>query len=181
MQSKLTFLLFLLFASQCQPYESSTTKQAEGAIQDTLFQFTESTDVSVAMYENGIRFLTIKSPYAKSQQESASNYTKFSGNVKIQLYDSLKTVVSEVTCATATFDTIQQTFEFIGKVRVVSKNERFLSTEKLTWFRNDRHIETDAYVEIFTPDDSLYGYGLISNEALDAYQIRRVTGNIIIE
>lgn len=181
MRTILSFLLLLVFIAQCQPYESSTSKQAEGAIQDTLFRFTESTDVSVSMFENGNRFLSIKSPFAKSHQESASNYTTFSGNVKIELFDSLKAVVSQVTCATATFDTIQQTFEFIGKVRVVSQNERFLSTEKLTWFRNDRHIETDAYVEIFTPEDSLYGYGLISNEALDAYQIKRVTGNILIE
>jgi LPS export ABC transporter protein LptC len=174
-------LFILMTGNRCQPYEETTHKQSKGALEDSLFRFTESVDVDVAMYENGRRFVMIQSPFAKSHQSNGNNYTTFSGGVLIQLMDSLNLVQSEVQCSTATYDVDQQTFDFIGAVRVESENNRLLLTEKLLWFREDRHIETESFVSIFTERDTLYGYGLHSDESLQNYEIKKVSGNIIIE
>lgn len=171
----------LMMTNQCQPYEETAQKQSKGALEDSLFRFTESVDVDVAMYENGRRFVMIQSPFAKSHQSNGNNYTTFSGGVLIQLMDSLNTVQSEVQCSTATYNAVQQTFDFMGAVRVESENSRLLLTEKLLWFREDRHIETESFVSIFTERDTLFGYGLYSDESLRNYEIKKVSGKIIIE
>ncbi|TNE74122.1 hypothetical protein EP331_02645 [bacterium] len=174
-------LLFLGVFTACQPYEETAQKQTKGALEDSLFRFTESSDVDVSMMEKGNRFLSIRSPFAKSYQSNGNNFTTFSGGVSIQLFDSLQMIQSQVICSTATYNTVTNIFDFVGDVRVTSTENRKLFTEKLLWFREDRHIETMAFVSIFTEKDTLYGYGLHGDESLENYEITKVSGKITLD
>ena len=183
MRKNASLILLPLFSLllACQPYENTTEQQVKGAIQDSLFRFTESTDLHVAMYDDGKQFLEISSNKAKTQQDNYSNFTVFTGNVSIILYDSTNTQVSKVTCTQATYDNLLETFTFRGAVKVISNEDKRLITEQLLWYREDRHIETESYVEIYTIDDSIFGYGLKSDEQLLNYNITDVSGKITIE
>lgn len=174
------FWLTLLLYS-CKPYEETKQQQVEGAKQDSLFRFTESTDVNLSMFEDGYRFLWIASNYAKNHQSSSENYTIFTGDVRISLFDSLLVEKSAVFCSTATYNNVDNTFRFYGGVTVQSDNQKELLTEELVWFRETRKVETDSYVRIYTKEDTVYGFGLISDEALESYKIKQVSGSVLIK
>jgi LPS export ABC transporter protein LptC len=165
----------------CQPYEETKHLQASGAIQDSLFRYTESEGVHISMFEKGYRYLEISSNFAKTHQSSSENFTIFSGNVNINLFDSLLALKSAVVCSTATYNNITNTFSFLGAVSVLSETNKQLFTEQLRWFRDTRAIESDAFVKIYTEKDTIYGFGLVSDEALESYRIKQVSGNITIE
>ena len=177
----LFFLIGVLVNMACQPYEETKHLQASGAIQDSLFRYTESEGVHISMFEKGYRYLEISSNFAKTHQSSSENFTIFTGEVKINLYDSLLTLKSAVVCSTATYNNIANTFSFLGAVSVLSESNKQLLTEQLRWFRDTRGIESDAFVKIYTEKDTIYGFGLVSDEALESYQIKEVSGNITIE
>jgi LPS export ABC transporter protein LptC len=171
---------FVIITS-CQPYEETKHLQASGAIQDSLFRYTESEGVHLSMFEKGYRYLEISSNFARTHQSSAENYTVFTGDVRINLFDSLHTPKSAVVCSTATYNNIANTFTFLGAVSVISENDKQLLTEQLVWFKETRAIESEAFVKIYTEKDTLYGFGLISDEALEAYKIKQVSGHITFE
>ncbi len=175
------FIGSILINLACQPYEETKHLQASGAIQDSLFRYTESEGVHISMFEKGYRYLEISSNFAKTHQSSSENFTIFSGEVKINLYDSLLTMKSSVICSTATYNNISNTFSFLGAVSVLSESNKELQTEQLRWFRDSRGIESDAFVKIYTEKDTIYGFGLVSDEALASYRIKQVSGNITIE
>jgi LPS export ABC transporter protein LptC len=171
----------ILLNWSCQPYEETKHLQASGAIQDSLFRYTESEGVHISMFEKGYRYLEISSNFAKTHQSSSENFTIFSGNVNINLFDSLLALKSAVVCSTATYNNITNTFSFLGAVSVLSETNKQLFTEQLRWFRDTRAIESDAFVKIYTEKDTIYGFGLVSDEALESYRIKQVSGNITIE
>jgi LPS export ABC transporter protein LptC len=174
-------LFGILLNWSCQPYEETKHLQASGAIQDSLFRYTESEGVHISMFEKGYRYLEISSNFAKTHQSSSENFTIFSGNVNINLFDSLLALKSAVVCSTATYNNITNTFSFLGAVSVLSETNKQLFTEQLRWFRDTRAIESDAFVKIYTEKDTIYGFGLVSDEALESYRIKQVSGNITIE
>jgi LPS export ABC transporter protein LptC len=174
-------ILLGLFATSCTPYEEIKQLQVEGAQQDSLFRFTESTNINLSMFERGYRFLNITSAKAKTHQSNSENYTIFSGNVHISLYDSLFQKKSMVYCSTATYNNAENTFRFYGDVHVESENKKQLLTEELTWYRLTRKVETESYVRIYAEDDTVYGFGLVSDEALESYRIKRVSGSVFLK
>ena len=106
-------LFGILLNWSCQPYEETKHLQASGAIQDSLFRYTESEGVHISMFEKGYRYLEISSNFAKTHQSSSENFTIFSGNVNINLFDSLLALKSAVVCSTATYNNITNTSNYI--------------------------------------------------------------------
>ena len=119
-------LFGILLNWSCQPYEETKHLQASGAIQDSLFRYTESEGVHISMFEKGYRYLEISSNFAKTHQSSSENFTIFSGNVNINLFDSLLALKSAVVCSTATYNNITNTFSFLGAVSVLSETNKQL-------------------------------------------------------
>lgn len=72
-------------------------------------------------------------------------------------------------------------FEAFGKVVVVTREDKRLESEFLTWEESDRTIRTDRFVNITTPAEHVAGYGLVADENLDTYQIGRFTAQVTLD
>lgn len=72
---------------------------------------------------------------------------------------------------------------YIAKGNVVVNNLRTrekLETEELFWNRSKAQIYTEKFVKITTPDQVLMGQGLIANQDLTLYSIKKPTGTLQI-
>lgn len=65
-------------------------------------------------------------------------------------------------------------------VVVVNIKGEQLNTEKLTWDGKRRKIYTDAFVKITTADQVIMGNGLESDETFTNYEIKDITGTIML-
>lgn len=65
-------------------------------------------------------------------------------------------------------------------VVVVNIKGEQLNTEKLIWDGKRRKIYTDAFVKITTADQVLMGNGLESDETFTEYEIKDITGTIML-
>jgi len=75
----------------------------------------------------------------------------------------------------------EQKMEARNDVVVVNIKGEKLNTEKLIWDGIRRKIYTDAFVKITTDDQILMGNGLESDETFSEYEIKNLTGTILLK
>jgi LPS export ABC transporter protein LptC len=73
-------------------------------------------------------------------------------------------------------------YKAYGNVVVVNlEQKQTLYTDQLNWDQNKREIFTDKNIKIVTPQELLYGVGLVSNDEFSRYRITKPTGVFSIE
>jgi len=109
-------------------------------------------------------------------------YLEFPRGFKIYIFDSVRRVGSTITGNRGIRKELARTMEAWGNVivRNEKKNEQ-LTTEHLFWDENKHRIWSDVKVKITTPDKTLFGDKMESNEAFTDYSIVNVTGQITVK
>lgn len=109
---------------------------------------------------------------------SSRNETILDGGITLDFYDQNGFHTSVLTSDRGRVDDITQDLYAIGNVVARSDSDVVLKTEELKWVNSRRKIVTDKYVEITSPTEEIYGYGLESDQSLKDYVIFRVSGKI---
>lgn len=178
----ITFILLIsiFFFSSCSlsEYDRQAVQQA---LADSTDHTSETWDVTMDLMEDGIRFIQIISPYALTTESKEETTTILHGPVHIEIRDTTGTLETSVSAGKATYFSRKSEFHLMGDVVVNAHGKRTLRTNSLTWFQFRREIETDDFVTIITPQDSINGQGLKGDDRLDTYIIDKVTGTFTIE
>jgi LPS export ABC transporter protein LptC len=116
------------------------------------------------------------------QYGGESPYLEFPRGFKVYIFDSVRRVSSTITGNRGIRRELAHTMEAWGNVivRNEKKNEQ-LNTEHLIWDENKRRIWSDVKVKITTPDKTLFGDRMESNEAFTNYSILNVTGQMTVK
>lgn len=109
---------------------------------------------------------------------SSRSETILDGGITVDFYDQNGFHTSVLTSDRGRVDDITQDLFAIGNVVARSDSGVVLKTEELKWINSRRKIVTDKYVEITSPTEQIYGYGLESDQSLKDYVIFRVSGKI---
>ncbi len=109
---------------------------------------------------------------------SSRSETILDGGITVDFYDQNGFHTSVLTSDRGRVDNITQDLFAIGNVIARSDSGVVLKTEELRWVNSRRKIVTDKYVEITSPTEQIYGYGLESDQSLKDYVIFRVSGKI---
>lgn len=72
-------------------------------------------------------------------------------------------------------------FEARDSVTVVTSTGRQLSTEFLIWHEDTRRVVAPGFVSIKSDTEDIRGYGFESDEQLERFTLRRVTGQLYLE
>ncbi len=107
--------------------------------------------------------------------------TIFSKGVFVEFYDDSNRVNSSLKADYAERRDKEQIMVAKKDVVVVNIKGEQLNTEKLTWDGKRRKIYTDAFVKITTADQVIMGNGLESDETFTEYEIKDITGTIMLE
>lgn len=111
-----------------------------------------------------------------------SPYLEFPRGFMIYIFDSVRRVSSTIAGNRGIRREVAHILEAWGNVivRNEKKNEQ-LNTEHLIWDENKHRIWSDVKVKITTPDKTLFGDRMESNEAFTNYSILNVTGQMTVK
>lgn len=165
----------------CGGLSEHDRRAIEQALSDSTHYATETWNVTMDIMQDQRRFIRITSPFATTIETPEGGETTLKGPLLIHVRDSLGAVETEVTAMMARYQNRRGEFFLQGDVVVTTLDEQVLKTEELTWFQQERSIQTDAFVTIVTPRDSITGHGLRGDDRLQEYVIERVTGRFTID
>ena len=105
------------------------------------------------------------------------NETILDSGVFVRFYNDRGRQTGTLKSDIVTIDDITKDMVAVGNVLVISDSSNTkLETSELKWRQNDKKIYTDAKVKITSPNETIEGIGLVSNEDLSNYRIYKVTG-----
>lgn len=137
-------------------------------------------NVHVRQSERGKITLELTAPKMISFQNRDA-YTEFPDGLRIIFYDSVSKPKSELTANYGVSWENKHTMEAKGNVvvRNFQKNEQ-LNTESLLYDRGAKKVSTEEFVKITTPDRTILGKGMESDELFSNWVIKNVTGTIYV-
>lgn len=155
---------------------------------NSVEEIKEITDLPTGAAETGKGIELIYSDSAKikfkltagrlERKDSEAPITEFFDGVKIIFYDEDMKPESEIQAEYAIHYEKEEKMVAKNNVVVINIKGEKLNTEELTWEQQKHLVYTDVFVKITTPDETLYGDGLESNEDFTRYKIKKIKGTI---
>jgi LPS export ABC transporter protein LptC len=174
-------LAALLWAGACTDLSDYDSEQVRSTLHDTLLTSTESWDVQMVLMQQERARIMIEGSYAVSYQSKDRQETHIEGPVYVQLFDTTGNVETEAWSKRAVYLEQKNEFELYDSVRVLTKTERELYTDFLTWSQRTDLITSPRYVTIITPTDSISGRGFEGFTDLSEYTIEEPRGRMIVD
>jgi LPS export ABC transporter protein LptC len=168
-----SLLLVIAFASSC-----SDEEDARKVIQKPSFATETGEGVTVTYTDSGVVKAKIKSPLMQHFSMSQKPYTLMPKGVEGTFFDSNKDASSFVFAGIGIYYETEKYLVMKENVKLINVKGDTLSTEYLVWDEVKEKIYTDKFVKITTPDQLIYGDGLVSNQNFTEYRITNVKGNI---
>jgi LPS export ABC transporter protein LptC len=107
---------------------------------------------------------------------SDKQYTLLEDSIKVDFYDDYGRHTSTLTALRGKIDDRTHDMEAYDRVVIVSDSGTVLRTEKILWVNQTKHVKSDQYVTITSPNEQIQGYGFDSDQNLKNYTIFKVTG-----
>ena len=131
--------------------------------------------------ENGRMKMELTAPKMISFQRNDA-YTEFPNGLKVIFYDSLRQPESELTANYGISWDNKRLLQARGNVVVKNfKKREELTTETLNWDQNIKKVSTTDFVKITTPDKTILGKGMESNELFNNWKILNGSGVIYVD
>jgi LPS export ABC transporter protein LptC len=132
-------------------------------------------DVKVLYSEEAKIKVIIQSPVMNRYIEE-KKYLEMPEGMDVVFYDSLDNPKSTLTANYAISYEDEHKMEAKNDVVVVNEKGEKLNTEHLVWDQNKRKIYSDEFVKITSPDRIIFGQGMESDEKMDNWKIKKVSG-----
>ena len=171
-------ILFLI--TSCGGVSEHDRAAIQQALVDSSYHNSETWGVTMDLMEDGIRFVSIQSPYAITTENKDESTTILYGPVYIEVRDKEGNPETYVSSGRAVYWSRTSEFYLDGNVVVDAPGNQKLTTQALTWYQFNREIEAEGLVTIVTPTDSIVGTGLVGDDRLESYTIGKVSGTFTI-
>jgi len=163
-------VLFIIFFT-CQ----NSSKNSEEKRENLEFPDQEGWNSTMTSTKDGILSAVIR--YGHMQRFKKRKVVEFDGGIEIDFYDEKGNHTSKLTSDEGKLNEGTNDIEAIKNVVVVSDSGINLKTEQIWWDNSVEKVVTDKFVTITTnKNDTLYGYGFESDQHLDNWSIRKVSG-----
>ena len=176
------FTALLGFAlAGCTDLSDYDLERVSDAISDSLLSVTETRNLQMDLIEDGLRIVSVTSPFAMTFSREGRSETELKDSVHVAVMDSTGAVETSVISRSARYLSKSSEFHFMDDVLVQTRDGRTLRTDYLEWSQRYRTIYSPDFVIIVTRDDSITGYGLEGTDDLVNYQLTRVTGEFKLD
>jgi LPS export ABC transporter protein LptC len=146
------------------------------------FELSREAGTGVKMYysENGATMMELTAPVA-NRYETNDPYIEFPQGVLIEMRDEQGNPTGMLRSKYAiTYENKDRTI-FRDSVFVRNERDEQLFTEELLLDEGQDRIHSDRFVRIITPQDTLMGYGLESNQSFTKYRILKPRGKVNVD
>lgn len=172
-------LLFCFTASSCGKKKKPELEHITFDANAGYSMLTRNVDVAVSdSGQTKYRLLT-DAWYIYDQGDSSRWF--FPEGFLAKEIDSLKTMPTQLSSDTAYYFTIQDTWLFLGNVKVVNeRGERFFA-KQLYWDKPHNHVYSEDTVNIISGERHLTGSGFSANQDFTLYSIYNNNGVTVVE
>jgi LPS export ABC transporter protein LptC len=146
---------------------------------DKLPLLTEK-DVDINISDSAKRKIHLTAPQME-EFGGISPYEEMLKGVRLEFFDEDEKMNGYLTANYAINHKREQVMEARNNVVVVNTKGEKLNTEHLTWDARKRRIHTDDFVKITTKDQVITGKGLDADERFENYEIKNITGTIMLK
>lgn len=140
-----------------------------------------STQVDFRVLEKDLPVLRLRAGEMARFERTDSVYAilsrgKSGKSVQVSLFDEKGTSSAEVSMDTLVY--LEENLKFIakGNVQVKTSGNRELSAQYLTWDRKSRKLSARGLVRYRSPNEQFQGYDLVTDEHIQQYSIRNLSG-----
>ena len=168
-KSVLYFLFLLLTLSACEEDKKDIKKEEyKGPISEVYginMAYTDSAKLVVRMS-------------TEAQLTMANEDKKYPKEVRIFFFDKMGNNTTKLRGDSAVYMKATNLYRIIGRVQINNqvKNE-VLETDELFWNPNSKKIYSNKAVEIKTPEQTIHGIGMDSNQDFTQYTIRKISNS----
>ena len=171
-----TVTLFCLTLFSC----SNSVEEAKLISSRANVKIEKGTGVQINYSDNGV--VRIQASGATATRYSTEKpYLEFSDGIQILFFDANHKVESRLTAKYATAIENSKSMTARDSVVVVNSKGDILNTDELIWDEDKKIIYSNSFVKIATPDEVIYGNGMIANENFSDYTIKHITGTIKVK
>lgn len=167
------FILFAALFLSCKDDE-----EAKKIIQKPSFATETGEGVTLTYTDSGMVKAKIKAPLMQHFSLSQKPYIFMPKGVEGMFFDNYKNASSYAFADIGIYYDKEKYLVMKQNVKLINVKGDTLSTEYLVWDELKEKIYTDKFVKITTPDQLIYGDGLVSNQNFTEYRITNVKGNI---
>lgn len=145
-----------------------------------------SWEARFTMSEEGRPRAVIEAPRMEQYRTSDSTYSVWrslgdTSRVRLYLFNQQGDSSATLTADSLIFQDQKGLLDAYRNVVVVTKSNKRLDTEHLTWRQADQKIRTQRFVRIRTPKEVVQGNGLVADEDLDTYQLGRFSAEVEVD
>jgi len=126
-----------------------------------------------------VRFF-LKAPRLERYEAEGKPYVEFPDGLELIKYDASKNIISRIKARYARQYLQEKKWEAKNDVVAVNAAGDTLKTELLIWDENSERIYSDKFVRIIRPDQIINGIGFESDQALQNWRIKNITGTIYV-
>lgn len=170
------FLCLCISLSACK----NSLEEAKLITSRANVKIEHGTKVEINYSDYGVVRIQATGPTA-TRYNTEKPYLEFSKGIQILFFDANHAVESKLTAKYATAIENSKSMTARDSVVVVNQKGETLNTEELIWDEDKKIIYSNSFVKITTPDQILYGNGMVANENFTDYTIKHITGTIKIK
>jgi LPS export ABC transporter protein LptC len=175
--------IFLLLAVivltwSCQ---SNTPDEIKAAVDEENFPSLSVHDLETAITDSGqvaYRFIT---PEMNKYDNREEPYTEFPQGLHLIIYNDQQEIDAQIKSQYGIYHQSEKLWELQDNVEAVNFKNEVINTEQLFWDSNKHTIYSDEFIKITTEQEILTGYGFESDERLENYTIKRISGILSVE
>lgn len=126
-----------------------------------------------------VRFF-LKAPRLERFEAEGKPYIEFPDGLELVKYDASHNIISKIKARYARQYIQDKKWEAKNDVVAVNVQGDTLKTELLIWDENTEKIYSDKFVRIIRPDQIINGIGFESDQGLQNWRIKNITGSIYV-
>lgn len=141
-------------------------------------QVVEAKDVEIYYSDSAVVRVKITAPRLLNYIDTKEPRAEFVDGLVADFYNTAQEKQSKLV---AKFGVKYDTKNIIivrDSVVITTIRDEKLETEELIWDEKTGNIETDKFVKVSSPNEVVYGYGLVANDDFSYWKIKAVTGRI---
>lgn len=172
------FLLLSVAFSSCAPNKPEEIKALTNRDEFPSLTIKDLTTVITDSGKIKYRFIT---PELLQFDQKAEPTIEFPSGLHVFVFDANEQVDAQIKCKNAIYYQNKELWELRNDVEAVNVKGEVINTELLFWDQKKGTIYSDQFIKITRQNEILTGYGFESDERLENYKIKNISGILEIE
>lgn len=174
----LLLLAVIAFISSCR---SNTPEEIKAVVDEGNFPSLSVNELESVITDSGRIAYRFRTPEMNQYKNRVKPYTEFPKGLHLIVYNKDEEIDAQVKSDYAIYYEKEKLWELKNNVEAVNFKNEVINTEQLFWDTEKHIIYSDEFIKITTETEILTGYGFESDEKLENYTIKNISGILAVE